>query len=368
VERVPRAPRLGVTLHDSEEPLMTKTTASAADERLVTVGLGARLLQRPELGALLGAILVATFFTVITDQFGTLAGAARWLDFAATLGIMAVAVSLLMIAGEFDLSAGVMIGTSGLIFGLLITRLDVNVWLAIPLVLAFAGVIGFLNGIVVIRTGLPSFIVTLGTFFILRGANNGGTLLLTGTVRVDGLDEAEGFEAAEWLFASTFGPPYNFRVTVVWWLIIAGLATWVLTRTRPGNWIYAVGGDKVAARNSGVPVQATKIGLFMTTAMAGALVGIMTAVRLGSVQANEGVGREFEFIIAAVVGGCLLTGGFGSAIGASIGALIMGMALAGIPFAGWDSSWRFLFLGVILLLAVLANNIVRKRAEGARKT
>jgi simple sugar transport system permease protein len=106
----------------------------------------------------------------------------------------------------------------------------------------------------------------------------------------------------------------------------------------------------------------------MTTAMAGALVGIMTAVRLGSVQANEGIGREFEFIIAAVVGGCLLTGGFGSAIGASIGALIMGMALAGIPFAGWDTSWRYLFLGVILLLAVLANNIVRKRAEGARKT
>lgn len=348
---------------------MTNTTSvPPADERLTSVGLGARLLQRPELGALLGAILVATFFTIITDQFGTLAGAARWLDFAATLGIMAVAVSLLMIGGEFDLSAGVMIGTSGLLFGLLITRLDMNVWLAIPLVLAFGALIGLLNGIIVLRTGLPSFIVTLGTFFILRGANNGGTLLLTGTVRVDGLDQAPGFDAAEWLFASTFLAPYNFRVTVVWWLVIAALATWLLTRTRSGNWIYAVGGDKVAARNSGVPVAATKIGLFMTTATAGALVGIMTAVRLGSVQANEGVGREFEFIIAAVVGGCLLTGGFGSAIGASIGALIMGMALAGIPFAGWDSSWRFLFLGVILLLAVLANNLVRKRAEGARRS
>lgn len=348
--------------------MTSKTSVPPADERLTSVGIGARLLQRPELGALLGAILVAAFFTIITDQFGTLAGAARWLDFAATLGIMAVAVSLLMIGGEFDLSAGVMIGTSGLLFGLLITRLDMNVWLAIPLVLAFGALIGLLNGIIVLRTGLPSFIVTLGTFFILRGANNGGTLLLTGTVRVDGLDQAPGFDAAEWLFASTFLAPYNFRVTVVWWLVLATLATWLLTRTRSGNWIYAVGGDKVAARNSGVPVAATKIGLFMTTATAGALVGIMTAVRLGSVQANEGVGREFEFIIAAVVGGCLLTGGFGSAIGASIGALIMGMALAGIPFAGWDSSWRFLFLGVILLLAVLANNLVRKRAEGARRT
>lgn len=346
---------------------MTDTGTKTVDERLVKVGLGTRALQRPELGALLGALLVAAFFTVITDQFGTLHGAARWTDFAATLGIMAVAVSLLMIGGEFDLSAGIMIGTSGLLFGLLVTRLDMNVWLAVPVVLAVAAGIGAVNGLIVVRTGLPSFIVTLGTYFILRGANNGGTLLLTGTVRVDGLGDAPGYHSAEWLFASTFLPPYNFRVTVVWWLVIAALATWVLTRTRAGNWIFAVGGDKHAARNSGVPVEATKIGLFMTTATAGALVGIMTAVRLGSVQANEGVGREFEFIIAAVVGGCLLTGGFGSAIGASIGALIMGMALAGIPFAGWDSSWRFLFLGVILLIAVLTNNFVRKRAEGARK-
>lgn len=337
------------------------------DERLAEVSVGARLLQRPELGALLGAVLVALFFTVITDQFGSLAGAARWTDFAATLGIMAVAVSLLMIGGEFDLSAGVMIGSSGIVFGLLITQVGLGVWAAIPIVLAFGAVIGFLNGYLVMRTGLPSFIVTLGTFFVLRGANAGGTLLLTGTVRVDGLPRAEGFDAAERLLASTVWAPYNFRVTVLWWILAAAVATWVLTRTRVGNWIYAVGGDAQAARNIGVPVAATKIGLFMTTAVTGSVVGIMTALRLGSVQANEGVGREFEFIIAAVVGGCLLTGGFGSAIGASIGALIMGMALAGIPFAGWDTSWRFLFLGVILLLAVLANNAVRKRAEGARR-
>jgi simple sugar transport system permease protein len=347
--------------------MAVSTTPPPGDERLAHVSIGTRLLQRPELGALLGALLVAAFFTAVTDQFGTLTGAARWTDFAATLGIMAVAVALLMIGGEFDLSSGVMIGSSGLVFGLLITRLGMNVWLAIPLVLGLAALVGLANGLVVMRTGLPSFIVTLGTFFVLRGANAGGTLLLTGTVRVDGLARAPGFESAELVFASTFAAPYNFRVTVLWWIAVATLATWVLTRTRVGNWIYAVGGDAKAARNIGVPVSRTKIGLFMTTATVGGMVGIMTALRLGSVQANEGVGREFEFIIAAVVGGCLLTGGFGSAVGASIGALIMGMALAGIPFAGWDSNWRFLFLGVILLLAVLANNAVRKRAEGARQ-
>jgi simple sugar transport system permease protein len=339
----------------------------AADERMVKSGIGARMLKRPELGALVGAVLVFLFFTVITDSFGTLGGAARWTDFGATLGIMAVAVALLMIGGEFDLSTGVMIGSSGLMFGILITRFGLNVWLAIPIVLLLAATIGLVNGLLTLQTGLPSFIVTLGMFFILRGANAGGTLLLTGTVRVGGFDQAPGFDSASRVFASTFWSPHNFRISLVWWVLIAGVATWVLTRTRQGNWIYAVGGDIAAARNSGVPVRATKLGLFVTTAVAGAFVGVMTALRLGSIQANEGVGREFEFIIAAVVGGCLLTGGFGTAIGASIGALIMGMALAGIPFAGWDSSWRFLFLGAILLLAVIANNAVRRRAEGARR-
>lgn len=347
---------------------MTTTAAppDKKDERLSKVSIGTRLLQRPEIGALLGALLVAVFFSLITDQFGTVAGAARWTDFAATLGIMAVAVGLLMIGGEFDLSSGVMIGSSGLVFGLLITSLALNVWIAIPIVLALAAVIGFLNGFIVMKTGLPSFIVTLGTFFVLRGLNAGGTLLLTGTVRVAGLPKAAGFSSAEMLLASSLLPPYNFRVAVLWWIAATIVASWVLNRTKVGNWIYAVGGDKNAARNIGVPVFKTKVGLFIMTAVTGAFVGIMTAMRLGSVQAAEGVGREFEFIIAAVVGGCLLTGGYGSAIGASLGALIMGMALAGIPFAGWDTNWRFLFLGVILLLAVLANNAVRKHAQGAR--
>jgi simple sugar transport system permease protein len=156
-------------------------------------------------------------------------------------------------------------------------------------------------------------------------------------------------------------------VSVLWWIAITAIATWLLARTRVGNWIFGVGGDAVAARNVGVPVPRVKIALFMTTALCSALVGIIIALRLGSMQAGQGIGDEFTYIIAAVVGGCLLTGGFGSAIGASFGALIIGMAFIGIQFSGWDTDWRFLFLGVILLAAVLVNNFVRRSAEGARK-
>ncbi len=339
----------------------------SVDERLAKVGALARLLRRPELGALLGALAVLVFFSVTTEQFGTISGAARWTDVASTLGIMAVAVALLMIGGEFDLSAGVMTGTTGLLMGILATEVGMNLWIAILLTFAFAAVIGVINGVLVIRTGLPSFIITLGTFFILQGVNLGGTKAITGTVRVSGLLSADGYDSAQRVFASSFWEPNNFRISVIWWIAITALATWVLSRTRVGNWIFGVGGDRVAARNVGVPVARVKIGLFMTTAMAAALVGIMIALRLGGQQASQGIGEEFNYIIAAVAGGCLLTGGYGSAVGAAMGALIIGMTFIGIQFSGWNTDWRFLFLGVILLLAVLVNTWVRNRAEASRR-
>jgi simple sugar transport system permease protein len=337
-----------------------------ADERLANISLWARLMRRPEVGSLLGALVICVFFWATTDAFGTLSGIANWTDVASTIGIMSVAVALLMIGGEFDLSAGVMTGTTGLLMGLLTTEWGFSMWPAIVVTFAFAALVGFFNGFMVIRTGLPSFIVTLATFFVLQGANLGVTKAITGTVRVAGLGDVPGYESAKEIFASTLWSPHNFRISVIWWIVIAALATWVLARTRAGNWIFAVGGDANAARNVGVPVKRVKIALFMTTSTCAALVGIMVALRLSSVQAGQGVGEEFTYIIAAVVGGCLLTGGYGSAIGASFGALIVGMAFIGISFSGWNTDWRFLFLGVILLLAVLVNNLVRKRAEGAR--
>jgi simple sugar transport system permease protein len=342
-------------------------TATRTDERLAAGGRLRRLLIRPELGSIVGAVIVYIFFTTRSDIFGTVDGVANWLDPASTLGIMAVAVALLMIGGEFDLSAGVLTGSVGLLVALLTTREGMNLWAAIFVSLLVALAIGFFNGIMVVRTKLPSFIVTLGTFLMLQGLNLGITKQITNTVQVGGLDKVPGYDGAYKIFSSTITiGGADFRVAIFWWIGVTALATWVLMRTRAGNWIFSVGGDERAARSVGVPAARTKILLFMTTAGAAWLVGVITALRLTSVQANSGIGQEFTYIIAAVIGGCLLTGGYGSAIGASIGAIIFGMADKGIVYANWDSDWFKFFLGVMLLLATLTNSLVRRFAEESR--
>ncbi|SEP51598.1 MULTISPECIES: ABC transporter permease [Amycolatopsis] len=343
-------------------------TTTTLDERFVKPRLRDRLIVRPEIGSLLGAIVVFLFFTFVTDKFFSASGAATWLDDAATLGIMAVAVSLLMVGGEFDLSAGVMTASTSLVTAILATEAGWNVWLALLVSLVFALAVGAFNGWLVMKTGLPSFIVTLGTFLALQGLNLGVTRLVTGTVQVSGMRSTDGYASAGFVFASTVdigGTP--FQISIVWWIGVAAVASWLLVRTRFGNWIFAVGGSSPSSRAVGVPVVRTKILLFMGTALAAWLVGSINILRFATVQANQGIGLEFQYIIAAVIGGCLLTGGFGSAVGAAIGALIFGMARQGIVFAGWDSDWFMLFLGIMLLAAVLVNNAFRRRAERVRR-
>ncbi|HEV8560863.1 MAG TPA: ABC transporter permease [Actinophytocola sp.] len=349
---------------------MTATQAPAppVDERIAQSRFLDRLVVRPEVGALLGALLVFAFFSVVTEQFLSLGGASTWLDDASLLGIMAVAVALLMIGGEFDLSAGVMTASTALVTALLATRAGWNVWLALLASLVFALAVGAFNGWLVMRTGLPSFIVTLGTFLALQGINLGVTRAITGSVQVSGMRRTDGYESAGGVFASTVDVGGQaFPASILWWVAVTALAAWVLVRTRFGNWIFAVGGSALSARAVGVPLARTKILLFMTTAFAAWLVGSMNILRFASVQANQGIGGEFQYIIAAVIGGCLLTGGFGSAVGAAIGALIFGMARQGIQYAQWNSDWFMLFLGIMLLSAVLVNNAFRRRAERVRR-
>jgi len=339
-------------------------TSPAGDERVAEVGRVSRILAQPALGAAAGAIAVFAFFAIYTSEFATQAGVANWLDPASTIGICAIAVALLMIGGEFDLSAGVMIGSSSLVTSLLATEAGWNLWFAMLGGLVYAVAVGAFNGFMVVRTKLPSFIVTLGTFFILQGLDQGLVRYVTNTVRVDGLNLVPGYDSANRIFGSTVDLlGVSFQVSIIWWIVLTAIGGWILARRRAGSWIASAGGDPEAARGMGIPVARVKIALFITTSVAGWLVGTITALRLTSVTSSQGVGQELIFIVAAVVGGCLLTGGRGSVIGASVGALIFGMVQLGIPYAGWNSDWFFAALGTMLLFAVLVNNQIRQRFQ-----
>jgi simple sugar transport system permease protein len=256
---------------------------------------------------------------------------------------------------------------------LLVGKWHWDTWTAIIATLVFATAIGLLNGYVVVKTKLPSFIVTLATFFVLRGASVGGVLLLNhGSTQVSVTSpHPAGLHSAKSLFGSSFFKsgvlPSGYSTAILWFIAVTIVGSWVLSRTTFGNWIFAAGGEQNAARNSGVPVNRTKVLLFISTALGAALVGIISFTQASSAVSEQGVGYEFFYIIAAVVGGCLLTGGYGSAIGAALGACIIGMAFEGVIYAGWDSSWNFAFLGVILFMAVVVNTVIYRRALSARR-
>jgi simple sugar transport system permease protein len=286
------------------------------------VGALKRLLTRPELAAVAGSILVFAFFAVVAGDSGflTTAGAATYLEVAAQLGIVAVPVALLMIAGEFDLSVGSMVGAAGMIIAISVSEYGLPLLVGVLLALAVALVVGFLNGYLVIKTGLPSFIVTLGMLFALRGLTIGFARLLTGRTQIGLGDSGSG--VMQTLFAGSIG---DFSVSIIWWFVLAVLGTYVLQRTVFGNWIFGAGGDANAARNVGVPVSRVKITLFMCTAASAALLATIQVLDAGSADVLRGTLLELQAIAAAVIGGVLLTGGYGSVIGALFGALIFGM-------------------------------------------
>jgi simple sugar transport system permease protein len=345
-------------------------SAPPADERVRKVSGITRLLTRPELGAIVGAALVWVFFAIVAydNSFVSWGTTAAILNRAAPLGILAVVVALLMIGGEFDLSIGSILGFAGMTIMVLVTPTSAGgfgwgVWPAILLALVFALVIGAFNGSLVIMTKLPSFIITLATLFIFRGLTIALTRQLTDRTQLGNFDEASGAALADKIFATDFTVfGASFRVAILWWILVAVIATWILLRTKWGNWIFGSGGDANSARNVGVPVSRVKIALFMGTAFGGWLVAVIQAVQFNGSDTLRGFQLEFQAIIAVVVGGTLLTGGYGSAIGASFGALIFAMVQQGIIITGVDGDWFQVFVGVVLVIAVIFNNYVRQKA------
>jgi simple sugar transport system permease protein len=333
------------------------------DERVKERNRLQRLLIRPEMGALIGAIAILIFFMIVAVPFRSPEALATVLYSSSTIGIMACAVALLMIGGEFDLSSGVAVTTSSLAASMLAYNFHLNLWTGAVLSLILALAIGFFNGYLVMKTKIPSFLITLGTLLMLTGINLAVTKLVSGQVATPSVSDMQGWDSARAVFASTltvFG--VSVRITVLWWLLFTAVATYVLFKTRVGNWIFAVGGDQESARAVGVPVTKVKIGLFMFVGFSAWFVGMHLLFSFNTVQSGQGVGNEFIYIIAAVIGGCLLTGGYGTAIGAAIGAFIFGMVQQGIVYAGWNPDWFKFFMGVMLLFAVIANNAFRNYA------
>ena len=269
-------------------------TTDVRDERVRSVSLIGRLLGRPELGAAAGTILVFAFFAVTAGSSGLFSakGIINFLEVSAQLGILAAPVALLMIAGEFDLSVGSMIGFAGILIAIPAVFWGWPIWLSLAFAFLVCGGIGALNGLIVVRTGLPSFIVTLGSLFMLRGLTLGVTRGISGRTQVSGLHELAQGDPLNSLFAGQVlsgpiawlselgiigkradGLPAisGIPMSIVWWGVLTLFCTWLLTRTRFGNWIFASGGEANAARNMGVPVARTKITLFIFTALAATL-------------------------------------------------------------------------------------------------
>ncbi|MBS8259847.1 ABC transporter permease [Roseibium polysiphoniae] len=363
------------------------------DERVIQRSRLRESLIRPELGGIVGTVIVFTLFALFAFDSGMFnsQGIMNWSQVSAQFMIIAVGACMLMIAGEFDLSVGSMIGFSGMMIAIFSVTLGWPVWLAIIVTFALAVSIGALNGIIVVRTGLPSFIVTLAFLFILRGF----TIFFPQTIErktiIGGIkDAAEG----DWL-APVFGGKIltglfqwmgeagiiavfergtrqgmpvveGVPMLIVWALVLVVFGHVVLTKTRFGNWIFAAGGDAQAARYAGVPVNRVKILMFMFTAFCATVFATCQVMEFGSAGADRGLLKEFEAIIAVVIGGALLTGGYGSVIGAALGALIFGVVQQGLFFAGVESSLFRVFLGVILLFAVILNTYVRRMITGER--
>jgi simple sugar transport system permease protein len=324
------------------------------------------MLARPEAGAIAGAIVIYIFFFIIAPPFRNAASFSSVLYVTSTYGLMATPVALLMIGGEFDLSAGVAVTSASLTASLFSYEFTTNAWVGVLVALVVALFIGFLNGWIVVKTGIPSFLVTLGTFFMLQGLNIALTQTITNQVSSPDISTLQGFDSARQVFSAswTIGG-VNIRTSVVYWIVFVIIATWILLRTYIGTWIFSVGGNPQAARAVGVPVGRMKIGLFMAVGFMAWFTGMHTLFLFNTIQSGQGIGNEFVYIIAAVVGGCLLTGGYGSAVGAAIGALIFGMVNQGIVYAYWNPDWFQFFVGALLPGARSAEPYIRRRAEAS---
>jgi ribose/xylose/arabinose/galactoside ABC-type transport system permease subunit/ABC-type branched-subunit amino acid transport system ATPase component len=330
----------------------TPRSASSRGATGSTFGLFRRVLQRPELASLGGLAAAFVVFSILRpDLFLTHDNGVNVGSLAAQYGIVAVGVTLLMIAGHFDLSVGTIVGLTGWAMFYFGNVLGLPPILTILCALAVGTLLGALNGVIQVRTGLPSFIITLATSLVYRGIL---------TMNTSGFPVVVKFPAfyAQLIAGKLF---FGYRMSIVWFLVVAALATLFLLRTRMGNWAFAIGQNPTAAKNLGVPVARTTVTLFAMSGFTSGVAGVVVAVQYFSIDANRGVGWELIAIAMTVIGGTLLTGGYGSVLGTVLGAFMYAMVNAGLLLVGLQGYWVNIFLGIVVLVAVLINRLVIDR-------
>ncbi|MCR8547770.1 ABC transporter permease [Salipiger sp. P9] len=376
---------------DTTTPAGSTTGRTEAD-RLQKGSRLSRLVRRPEIGAfvVMLVVIVAIAFASNGNAFNPL-GLKNNFSVIAQFGIIATGACLLMIAGDFDLSIGSMIGFAGMSMSMMLKwGLPFGLGPATPLTafaltLVMTLAIGWLIGTIVVRSRLSSFIVTLAFLFFLRGLTEVCFRVINKSTQISGLPD---FKETSW-FADLFGGEVfgwaydiwfmlggnlnragnqwvtGFDARFLWWIIVAFVAYIVLSRTQAGNWIYATGDNADSARANGVPVDRVRISLFMFTAFCATLFAACQVFETNTADAAKGNLKELEAIAIAVVGGTLMTGGFGSVLGVVFGAITFGLVANAVFFIpSIDGSYYRVFVGVVLLTAVFLNESVRKRITG----
>jgi len=301
------------------------------------------LRRLPEFGVILAFIILFTIFSIFATQFLTLRNLTGILTIVSELGIMAIGVAFLMISGEFDLSVSSVYAISGFLFVTFANRYNSPLAFIITLIIALF--IGFCNGIITIRTHIPSFITTLGMQLLLRGS----LLAITGGESVSYKSDT----IMPVLLTKFIG--YGFRPSHIWFCLLTLIFSILLTRTRYGNWVFATGGNKEVARAMGVKTTRVKMINFMLSALLASLSGCIVISRFNLANASFGIGMELEAIASAVIGGTLLTGGYGTIIGVFFGAMITGMMRTGLVMMGAPAYWYQAFVGAILIVAAIIN-------------
>ncbi len=333
----------------TDDPAMSAKSSGAARRAVAVLR---RPLQRPELASLGGLVVAFVVFSILRpDLFLTQENGINVASLAAQYGIVAVGVTVLMIAGHFDLSVGTIVGLTGWAMYYFGNVLGLPPIFTIVFTLAFGAFLGSINGIIQVRTGLPSFIITLATSLVYRGIL---------TMQTSGFPVVVKFPDA---YAQVIAGKllFGYRMSLLWFLVVVALATFFLLRTRMGNWAFAIGQNPSAARNLGVPVARTTVTLFALSGLTSGIAGIVVAVQYFSIDANRGVGWELIAIAMAVIGGTLLTGGYGSVLGTVLGAIMYAMVTDGLLLVGLQGYWVNIFLGVVVLVAVLINRVVINR-------